>query len=152
MNANQLLLQTLINAKGYESVNIDELNDSLDQLLEEYSAPNVPKVPPSEIETIIKDANSSLIVGNWFLLKHGGHLYISKEKPLRIDSKNWTLEGLDHSGWMQLDEDGNTFWKAPYSALKREDFNCLELPEILDEDSPLEIEIMKSGNVYYYES
>lgn len=148
MNANQLL-QALINAKGDKPVDIDELNAGLDQLLEEY---NTPKVPSSEIETMIKDANKDLIVGNWFLLKHGGHLYISKEKPLRIDSKNWTLEGLDHSGWLQLDEDGNTFWKAPYSALKKEDFNCLELPEILDEDSPLEIEIMKSGNVYYYES
>lgn len=86
------------------------------------------------------------------LLKHGGHLYVSKEKPLRISSKNWILEGLDHTGWLQLDEDGNTFWKVPYSVLKREDFNCLELPEILDEDSLLEIEIMKSGNVYFYES
>lgn len=151
MNENQLL-QTLVDDKGVELVNIDELNAGLDRLLDEYNTPNAPKVPPSEIETIIKDANSNLIVGNWFLLKHGGHLYVSKEKPLRISSKNWILEGLDHTGWLQLDEDGNTFWKVPYSVLKREDFNCLELPEILDEDSLLEIEIMKSGNVYFYES
>ena len=148
MNANQLL-QALINTEDTEPVNIDELNASLDQLLEEY---NSPKVSPSEVETVIKDTNRNLIVGNWFLLKHGGHLYISKQKPLRIDSTNWTLEGLAHSGWMQLDEDGSTFYHAPYSALKREDFNLLELPEVIEEDSPLEIEIMKSGNVYYYES
>ena len=131
---------------------ISELNADLDQLLKDCAEATKVKIPSSEIEDIMDRALDNLIVGNWFLLRHGGHLYISKEKPLRIDSKNWTLEGLDHSGWMQLDEDGNTFWKAPYSALKREDFNRLELPEIVEEDSPIEIEIMKSGNVYYYES
>lgn len=67
MNENQLL-QTLVDDKGVELVNIDELNAGLDRLLDEYNTPNAPKVPPSEIETIIKDANSNLIVGNWFYL------------------------------------------------------------------------------------
>lgn len=145
MNTNQLL-QTLIDAKGYESVNIDELNDSLDQLLEEY---NAPKVPSSEVERIIRDANRDLMVGTWFLLKIGNSLFISKEKPEKTNTA-WTIRKLDPTGWLQLNDDGSRFMKPPYSALTREDFNCLKLPEVTEEDSPLEIEIMPSGNVYFY--
>lgn len=106
-------------------------------------------VPSEKILEDLDKCISRLLVGTWFLLKENGHIYISKEEPTRVKSA-WTLKSLKPIGWLQLDEDGSRFFAPPYSALTREMFNKLQLPEVLEENVPLEIEIMPSGNVYFY--
>lgn len=106
-------------------------------------------ISPKEILEDLDKCINRLLVGTWFLLKEGGHIYISKEEPVRVKSA-WSLKSLKPIGWLQLDEDGSTFFAPPYSALTREMFNNLQLPEVLEESIPLEIEIMPSGNVYFY--
>jgi hypothetical protein len=120
-------------------VDIDELNDELDELLQESAKESSCSINP-------------LLVGTWFMVKALNHTYICKEQPERVGSSAWRIKCLNPSGWLALDEDGQQFGKLPYSDLSREEFNKLDLPEVTEENSPLEIEIMKSGNVYYYES
>ena len=121
-------------------VDIDELNNELDGLLQESAEESSCSINP-------------LLVGTWFMVKAFNHTYICKERPERVGSTGWRIKCLDPSGWLALDdEDGQQFGKFPYSDLSREEFNKLDLPEVTDENSPLEIEIMKSGNVYFYES
>ena len=120
-------------------VNNVKLNDKLDELLQESAEESSYSVNP-------------LLVGTWFMVKTHNHIYICKEEPEKVGSTAWRIKCLNPSGWLELDEDGQKFGKLPYSRLNREEFNKLDLPEVTEENSPLEIEIMKSGNVYYYES
>lgn len=122
-----------------EQVNIAELNDELDELLQESAKESSCSINP-------------LLVGTWFMVKIHNHIYVCKEQPERVGAAAWRIKALNPSGWLQLDEDGQKFGKLPYSDLTREEFNKLDLPEVTEENSPLEIEIMKSGNIYYYES
>ena len=106
-------------------------------------------VPSEKILEDLDKCINRLLIGTWFLLKENGHIYVSKEKPVRVNTV-WMLKGIGPIGFLQLDEDGSRFFAPPYSALTREMFNKLQLPEVLEENVPLEIEIMPSGNVYFY--
>lgn len=112
---------------------------------------------PWEDEQKKEESNATLpkdILGTWYLINVGGDIFVTKEKP-KGKEEYFRIPG-DISGYMQLTRKEYKFenCKFPISSwsLCSRDFNKLKLPEVTEENSPLEIEIMKSGNVYYYES
>jgi hypothetical protein len=93
------------------------------------------------------------LVGTWFLVrnKSDNALMITKAEkviPSEWNSGSFQAEGST-CGWMCLSESSRRFY-GELSHLTPEDFNALDLPEVTYENSPVEIEIMSSGNVYFY--
>lgn len=112
---------------------------------------------PWEDEQKKEESDATLpkdILGTWYLINIGGDIFVTKEKP-KGKEEHFRISG-DVSGYMQLTREGykleNCIFSGPSWGLYSSDFNKLKLPEVTEENSPLEIEIMKSGNVYYYES
>lgn len=93
------------------------------------------------------------LVGNWFLVrnKNTEDLMVVRAKkviPSRFSPGSFQAVEME-SGWMCLNKDDRTF-NGEFSDITRHDFNALNLPEVTYENSPVEIEIMPSGNVYFY--
>lgn len=95
------------------------------------------------------------LVGNWFLVrnntKSSHDLMVVKAESVEPSSHKgaFVANGLK-SGWMSLDNEKDRFWDKELSDITPADFNALKLPKVTYENSPVEIEIMPSGNVYFY--
>lgn len=95
------------------------------------------------------------LVGTWFLVKNNTKnstdRMICKADSVHEseDTKGAFVSIGSKTGWMCLDNDDH-FWGEDYKDVSSDDFNALDLPEVTYENSPLEIEIMPSGNVYFY--
>lgn len=99
------------------------------------------------------------LVGTWFLVKNGGtdgefsqdRMVTKAEGVIRSDVSEGSFEAIkSKSGWMSLDHEDDRFWSDEYEEVTPADFNALKLPKVTYENSPIEIEIMPSGNVYFY--
>lgn len=93
------------------------------------------------------------LVGTWFLVRNkNGKLMVVKAD--RVEESNFFKGSFFavgmKSGWMSLDDDTRKFNEAEFSSITRDDFNSLDLPTVTYENSPVEIEIAQSGNVYFY--
>ena len=99
------------------------------------------------------------LVGTWFLVRnnvsegeYGQDLMVTKAKEV-VPSE--TSDGAfvcveSKSGWMSLDHENDRFWESEFEDITPADFNALKLPRVTYENSPIEIEIMPSGKVYFY--
>lgn len=99
------------------------------------------------------------LVGTWFLVRNNAEdgefshdLMVTRaESVIPSECTNGAFESVkSESGWMSLDHEDDKFWKQGYEDITPADFKALKLPEVTYENSPLEIEIMPSGNVYFY--
>ena len=103
----------------------------------------------------LKNMNPKL-VGTWFLVKNNTKnstdRMICKADSVHEseDAKGAFVSVGSKTGWMSLDNESDRFWGEDYIDITPADFNALNLPEVTYENSPLEIEIMPSGNVYFY--
>jgi hypothetical protein len=95
------------------------------------------------------------LVGNWFLARNNDgdnhQLMVVKAESVKPSFHEGALcaNGMK-SGWMSLDDENDRFITREFSDITPADFNALKLPEVTYENSPIEIEIMPSGNVYFY--
>lgn len=95
------------------------------------------------------------LVGNWFLVrnntKFSHDLMVVKAESVEPSSHEGAfVANGSKSGWMSLDNEEDRFWGREFSGITPADFNALKLPKVTYENSPVEIEIMPSGNVYFY--
>lgn len=100
------------------------------------------------------------LIGTWFLVKnHCDEEGAYSQDTMIVKADSVTAEGAlegsfraihSSSGWMSLDKENDRFPIKEYEDLTPADFNALKLPKVTVENSPLEIEIMPSGNVYFY--
>lgn len=90
-----------------------------------------------------------ILAGTYWLVANGdGSRAICKgKKPKGIGKFGWVIERSE-MGWITLDNDVHV--RAKYR--DKSDFQGLVFPKISYEESPMEIEIGKSGRVYTYES
>lgn len=72
-------------------------------------------------------------------------------KPKKIGESGWVTVNPD-MGWITLDNNIHVRAKRGDKILSKSDFQDLIFPKISYEESPIEIEIGKSGRVYTYES
>ena len=100
------------------------------------------------------------LVGTWFLVKNGGtdggefsqdRMITKAESVIPSEVCDGSFESIkSKSGWMSLDHEDDRFWSEDFDDITPADFNALKLPNVTYENSPIEIEIMPSGNVYFY--
>lgn len=98
------------------------------------------------------------LVGTWFLVRNNTdsdhRLVVCRARrviPCPGTKGAFTAEGME-SGWMFLDDKdrSDSFGHSEFADITPDDFLALDLPEVTYKTSPLEIEIMPSGNVYFY--
>ena len=97
------------------------------------------------------------LVGTWFLVRNNTdsdhRLVVCKARrviPSPSMKGAFSADGME-SGWMYLEKGYNdSFGHTEFADITPEDFLALDLPEVTYETSPLEIEIMPSGKVYFY--
>lgn len=94
-----------------------------------------------------------ILAGTYWLVanKNDSRAICKGKKPKKVEGLGWLLNSPE-MGWITLDND--TYSRALYKGkiLSRSDFQDLVFPDISCEESPMEIEIGKSGRVYTYES
>jgi hypothetical protein len=95
------------------------------------------------------------LVGNWFLVRNNSgdnhQLMVVKANSVEPSIHEGAFSAIGmKSGWMSLDNEDDRFWSNEFSSITPADFNALKLPRVTYENSPLEIEIMPSGKVYFY--
>lgn len=87
----------------------------------------------------------------WLVANEDGSRAICKgTKPIGIGS-GWLIESSEME-WITLDKDIHVRAKYRDKIINKSDFQGLVFPNISYEESPMEIEIGKSGRVYTYES
>ena len=93
------------------------------------------------------------IAGTYWLVANGdGSRAICKgKKPNGIGKFGWVIDSPE-MGWITLDNDIHVRAKYRDKIINKSDFQDLVFPKISYEESPIEIEIGKSGRVYTYES
>lgn len=97
------------------------------------------------------------LVGTWFLVRNKNDQALMVTKAKAVTPSSWSegsfqAEGSE-VGWMTIDSGITSNFRkfiGEFSKLTPEDFKLLDLPEVTYENSPVEIEIMPSGNVYFY--
>lgn len=103
--------------------------------------------------------NYEEIAGTYWLCRNKDNtLWLTQgNKPLKMfDFYSRNPDKQDDMNWLQIgDEEGNIICRS--LCLINKPFNKelikeLKLPKVTWEDGPLEIEITKSGKVYWYES
>ena len=95
-----------------------------------------------------------IVAGTYWLIANGdGSRAICKEKkkPKEIGKSAWVIERPE-MGWITLDNDIHVRAKYRDKIINKSDFQGLVFPKISYEESPIEIEMGKSGRVYTYES
>lgn len=87
--------------------------------------------------------------GTWWYCvnRDGSRWLVDGDKPTKFAGVH-TYHNSDW-GWISLDRGKSG--KKDGMELKRIDFEGVKFPDITYEDGPLEIEIVKSGNVYWYD-
>lgn len=88
--------------------------------------------------------------GTWWYCVNGdgSRWLVDGDKPAKSLTGHYTFRNSKW-GWISLDNE--RFGKKDGVELKEIDFKGVEFPERTYEDGPLEIEIVKSGNVYWYD-
>ena len=94
-----------------------------------------------------------ILAGTYWLVANGdGSRAICKgKKPKGIGKSAWVIERPE-MGWITLDKDIHVRAKYRDKIINKSDFQGLVFPKISYEESPMEVEIEKSGKVYTYES
>lgn len=94
-----------------------------------------------------------ILAGTYWLVadKDGGRAICQGRKPKKIGEFGWMVENPD-MGWITLDSEIHVRAKRGDKILSKSDFDGLTFPKISYEESPIEIEVGKSGRVYTYES
>ena len=94
-----------------------------------------------------------ILAGTYWLVANGdGSRAICKgKKPKRIEKFGWVIDSPE-MGWITIDNDVHVRAKYRDKIIDKSDFQGLVFPKISYEESPMEIEIGKSGKVYTYES
>lgn len=92
-----------------------------------------------------------ILAGTYWLVanKDGSRAICKGKKPKGIGG--WVIERPE-MGQITLDNDIHVRAKYKDKILNKSDFQGLVFPKISYEESPMEIEIGKSGRVYTYES
>jgi len=93
------------------------------------------------------------LIGNWYLYSHykDGSLFITKDKPTLTENGGCYLPDTSLSGWLDLDPKSlSRGFACGYWNLTPADFLSLKLPRV-PKGKVIEIEIMPSGNVYFYD-
>lgn len=94
------------------------------------------------------------LVGTWFLVKNSSagndHVCICRADQIHSTPAGGWRYSESETGWLDLNTKNDRFIKDGFRDVTPADFNELDLPEVTYETSPLEIEITKSGKVYYY--
>ena len=93
-----------------------------------------------------------ILAGTYWLVANGdGSRAICKgKKPKGIGKFGQVIERPE-MGWITLDNDVHVRAKYRDKIINKSDFQGLVFPKISYEESPMEIEIGKSGRVYTYE-
>lgn len=94
-----------------------------------------------------------ILAGTYWLIanKDGSRAICKGKKPKVIGKFGWVIEGPE-MGWITLDNDAHVRAKYKDKIISKKDFQDLVFPKISYNESPMEIEIGKSGRVYTYES
>lgn len=94
-----------------------------------------------------------ILAGTYWLVanKDGSRAICKGKKPKGIGGLGWVIE-CPEMGWITLDNDVHVRAKYRGKIIDKSDFQGLVFPKISYEESPMEIEIGKSGRVYTYES
>ena len=89
--------------------------------------------------------------GTWWYCvnRDGSRWLIDGDKPIKNSTEGYTSRNSEW-GWISLDYPA-IFGRKNGVELKRIDFKEVKFPNRTYEDGPLEIEIVKSGNVYWYD-
>ena len=93
------------------------------------------------------------LIGNWYLYSHyvDGSLYITKDRPTLTENGCCYLPDTSLSGWLDLDPKSlSRGFECGDWNLTPNDFLRLKLPRV-PKGKVIEIEIMPSGNVYFYD-
>ena len=90
-----------------------------------------------------------ILAGTYWLVANGdGSRAICKgKKPKEIGKSAWVIERPE-MGWITLDNDIHVRAKYRDKIINKSDFQGLVFPKISYEESPMEIEIGRSGRVY----
>ena len=94
-----------------------------------------------------------ILAGTYWLVAHedGSRAICKGKKPVGLGIFGWVIEAPE-MGWITLDKDTHVRAKYEDKIINKSDFQGLIFPKISYEESPMEIEIGKSGRVYTYES
>ena len=95
-----------------------------------------------------------ILAGSYWMVadRNGDRAICQGEKPKKMEGLDWWKVENPTMGWITLDNDIHIRARRKDKILSRSDFQDLIFPKISYEESPLEIEIGKSGRVYTYES
>lgn len=93
------------------------------------------------------------IVGKyWLCCNESGSLWLVQGgKPRQSEGVYFANYESESMHWLEL-TDKDDYSKKDGVIVKSTDYEGLNFPSITYEDGPLEIEICKSGKVYWYES
>lgn len=93
----------------------------------------------------------------WLCCNKDGSIWLTQgRKPVPSDlimDGTWRRihKTYDDMGWLVLNR-GNYHTRKKGEIISTEDFANISFPKVTYEDGPIEIEICKSGKVYWYES
>lgn len=85
----------------------------------------------------------------WYCVNEDGSRWLTTG-PRPVKSSGGYMKGSTGMGWLNLDDNDNSTNPNNY-VLYSSELKDLRFPDITYEDGPLEIEIVKSGNVYWYD-
>ena len=92
----------------------------------------------------------------WLCCNEDGSIWLTQgRKPVPSESTEGVWRRIsktcDDMGWLVLNR-GNYPTSKKGEVISPEDFANISFPKVTYEDGPIEIEICKSGKVYWYES
>lgn len=94
----------------------------------------------------------------WYCVNDDGSTWLVKcnSKPTKSESGGWKFKSGDNSmGWLEIyNEEGELSddWATlEKTRVESKDFKDINFPERTYADGPLELEITKSGKVYWYD-
>lgn len=88
--------------------------------------------------------------GTWWYCvnRNGSRWLVDGDKPTKVFNGSYSFHNSE-CGWISLDD--YISGRKNGAKLKGIDFEEVKFPDRTYEDGPLEIEIVKSGNVYWYD-
>lgn len=89
----------------------------------------------------------------WYCVnKNGSRWLTAGAKPERVNGCYRLGDGYS-MGWLGLDLNSSSSYALKDGiTVGSQDFSECKFPEITYEDGPIEVEIVKSGNVYWYDN